>query len=113
MSIYLAKTASDIFGEVTPPAPVAGLGSGGAGISTLLTNILSLVFVGGGIVFLFIIIQASYQLILSGGDKEALSKTRAKLVWAALGLLLLSLSLVIAKIVGGIVGIDILKNIGK
>lgn len=111
--MYLAKTATDIFGEVTPPSPVASIGAGGEGISTLLGNILSLVFVFGGIVFLFIIIQASYQLILSGGDKESLSKTRAKLVWAVLGLLLLSLSLLISKLIGGIVGIDILKNIGK
>lgn len=100
----LAQNVNDIFKPVVPPSPVVAIGPGAVGISNFLSNIINIIFIVAGLVFVFVIILSSVQWITSGGDKENIAKARSRLTSAFIGLLLLSLSFTIFKIFGGITG---------
>ncbi|MDO8498583.1 MAG: pilin [bacterium] len=99
-----AVSVDEIFKPITPPAPVQGLGVGSAGISNVLSKIVQLIFVLGGIIFIFMVIISALQWIISGGDKEAIAKARGRLTWAIIGIVLLSLAFVITTTIGKITG---------
>lgn len=93
-----------IIGKVTPPKAVSGLGGGEAGINNLLGKVVQLIFVVATVGFVFMVLISAVQLILSGGDKEALGKARGRLTWAIIGIVLLSLSFVIFRVLENITG---------
>lgn len=75
----------------------------------VISNAVSLVFVIGIIAVLFMLITGGYSWITSGGDKEAVGKARQRIIQSLIGLLILAVSFLLAKIAGQIVGIDLLK----
>ncbi len=79
-----------IFGTITPPKELGGLGGTGAtGINSLLDNIVGLFFAAGGFAFIIMFVWGAVAMILSGGDKEAVAKARARITWAIIGVVLL------------------------
>jgi len=95
-----------VFGKVQPPNSLLSLtvSGGAAGISLFLSNIVQLIFIVAGIIFLFMVIIGAVQWILSGGDKEAVGNARKRITHAIIGIVLLSLVFVIVKLVGQITG---------
>jgi len=100
----------DIFGKVVAPSPLGKLipandtQSGEKAIGTLLGNFVQLIFVVGTVGFVFMILLSAIQMIFSGGDKEGLAKARGRLTWAIIGIVLLSLSFVIFRVLEGVTG---------
>lgn len=96
----------DVFGQIIPPPPVSAIGSGAAGISQFLSRIIELIYIVAGIIFVFMVILSAIQWIISGGDKEAVSKARARLTYAIIGIVLLALAFVFIKLIGQITGFE-------
>ncbi len=96
MKQQLAQNVTDVFGTITRPPQLSGVPKDGAGgINFLLDNIIGIFFSAGAIAFIIMFVWGAVQMILSGGDKEAIAKSRAKITWAIVGVALLSLSYVI------------------
>ncbi len=105
---YLAQqSVKDVFGEVNPPPELGGL-RGSAGINSILASIISLIFAVAAVVFIIMFLFSAVQMILSGGDKEALAKAKSRITWAIIGIVLLSLSFVIFRVLGFITGFKII-----
>lgn len=96
--------ASTVFGRVVPPQQILNLGFGAAGISSVLSNIINLIFTAAAIVTLFMILFSAFQWITSGGEKENVAKARGRLTWAIIGLVLLSLAFLFMRVLGNITG---------
>lgn len=102
------KDIQSAFGTISPPPEVAKLGSGEQGINNLLSNIVGLFFAAGAIAFIIMFVWAAVQMILSGGDKEAISKARSKITWAIIGVVLMSLTYFILQLLEAITGFKFL-----
>lgn len=100
----IAQKVSDVFGTINPPPEVAVLGRGDKGINTLLGNIIGLFFAAGAIAFIIMFVWGAVQMILSGGDKEAITKARSKITWAIIGVVLMSLSYFVFQLLEAITG---------
>ena len=86
--------------------------TGGQGIvGTILRNVITLLFVVGGIGTIIYFIWGAVDWIMSGGDKEKVSSARKKMTHALIGLVLLSAAFVIIRVVGQIVGFNPLDKI--
>ena len=104
MNQVLAQDIKNTFGTIKPPPEVAPLGVGAEGINSLLNNLIGLFFAAGGIAFIIMFVWGAVQMILSGGDKEAISKARSKITWAITGVVLMSLSYFIFQLLEAITG---------
>jgi hypothetical protein len=99
-------TVDQIFGKVQAPDFVNRIGFGAAGISTVLTNIIRLIYIVAGIIFVFMVIFSAVQWITSGGDKEKYGQARQRLTHAIIGIALLALAGVIITTLGNILGFE-------
>ncbi|KKQ66892.1 MAG: hypothetical protein US86_C0002G0009 [Candidatus Daviesbacteria bacterium GW2011_GWA2_38_24] len=97
-------TVEDVFGKITPPAPIARIGFGAQGISTFISNIINLLLSVSLLVLAFMIFWAGFQWMTAGGDKEQIAKARARITNALIGLLILSLAFFVARQIGIITG---------
>lgn len=103
--VVLAAPVDPVLGKVIPPPQVSSLGFGAAGISQLLSNVVTLIYIAAGIVFLFMVAISAFQWIVSGGDKESIAKARGRLTWAIVGITVLALAFVIIGIISQITGV--------
>ncbi|MCL5784437.1 MAG: pilin [Patescibacteria group bacterium] len=99
-----ADDTSQTLGRIVPPPQVLNLGFGNAGISQVLTNVIQIIYIAAGIVFIFMVLISALQWIMSGGDKEAISKARGRLTYAIIGIVLLALAFLIIRLIGQITG---------
>lgn len=111
MALLALDNVDQVFGKVEPPAQIDKLTNpgGGAGISFFLNTVIELIFVFATVAVVFMVIIGAVQLIMSGGDKEAIAGARKRITWALIGLALLGLSFVILRIVGQILGFELFK----
>lgn len=91
------------FGNVAPPPGVKEIAPGAGGIISLLSTILKLLVVLGGIWALLNIIFAGYGFISAGGDPKAIEKAWAKIWQSMVGLLFIAGSFVIAAVIGQLI----------
>lgn len=103
----LAANFENTFGTVTPPTQLGTL-NGAAGINEILGNIITLIFTVAAVAFVIMFLWAAVQMILSGGDKESLAKARGRITWAIIGIVLLSLSFVVFRVLGSLTGFNII-----
>lgn len=101
-----AIEVNDVFGQITPPPPVQALGPGAEGISNVLNRGINLLYVLAVIIFTIMIIVSGLQMIMSGGDKEAVAGARKRLTWAIVGIALMALAFVISAAIGQILGFN-------
>lgn len=101
---------NDVLGKISPPPAIQAWGTGAAGISNLLNNIITLIYTVAAVVFVFMFLIGAIQWILSGGDKEAVSKARERIIHAIIGITLLALAFLIIKIVGTLTGFTFFKG---
>lgn len=92
--------------QVGPPA--VGINPA-AGIGTILSNALTIIFVAAALAVLFFLVIGAFKWIISGGDKEAVGAARKTIVAALVGLAILALAFLIVVVVGQILNIDILN----
>lgn len=91
------------FGNVAPPPGITGLGAGPEGLISLLSIILKLLVILGGIWALINIIFAGYGFISAGGDPKAIEKAWAKIWQSMVGLLFIAGAFVIAAVIGQLI----------
>lgn len=99
-----AQDIRNTFGTIDPPKEIPSNWRGETGINALLANIVGLFFAAGAIAFIIMFIWGAVQMILSGGDKEAITKARAKISWAIIGVVLMSLSYFVFQLLEAITG---------
>ncbi len=97
------------FGKVTPPKelqPLINQGGDDSGkaIGAFLNNVINLIFVFAVFIFLFMIVQAAINWIMSGGDKEAIGKARSRIINAIIGLIILATAYFFTNFVGQVLG---------
>lgn len=101
---------TDTFGKIAPPIQLKNIGTGQQGINTLLSNIIGIFFSAAAIAFIIMFAWGTVQMILSGGDKEAIAKSRSKITWAIVGIVLMALSYFIFQLLEDITGFKFFTN---
>jgi hypothetical protein len=100
----------DTFGDIGLPSQLTSAGfdpaanRGADNINRLLDNIVGIFFAAAAIAFIIMFVWGAVQMILSAGDKEAISKARGKITWAIVGITLLGLSYFIFQLLQAITG---------
>lgn len=82
----------------------------GANLSTLISNTIGLFFTIGGIGFIIMILWGAVNWILSGGDKEKIAAARKRITTAIIGIVVLSLTFVVALVIGQLTGVSDLMD---
>lgn len=77
----------DIFGTITPPGPFTG--DPRAEIGRLIAFGVRMATIGAGLVLLIYLLWGAMDWIMSGGDKEKLSRAQQKLTNALIGIILI------------------------
>lgn len=96
-----------VFGKIELPSQLSNFtGTGAQNINKLLGNLIQIFFAAGAIAFIIMFAWGAVQMILSGGEKEAIAKARSKITWAIVGVVLLSLSYLIFALLQFITGFN-------
>ncbi len=97
--------------QVTNPALGTDLQTinGTSFFQSLLSSLVSLGLVIGGVVFLFMLILGGIQYITSGGDKAQTEAARGRLTTAFIGLIILFGFFAIVGVTSCFFGIDLLQ----
>lgn len=75
---------------------------------TIISIIIGVMTVGGGIYFIFVFITGAYNWISASGDKQKLTKARDTILQALIGLIILIAAYVIIAVAGFVLGFSIL-----
>lgn len=102
--LMLASTAFAQI-NITPGRPRQGIGPG-TDPRIIITNAFTVIIVIAIVLVLAFLIWGAFDWITSGGDKEKVAGARKKILAALIGLVILALAFVIARIAGSILGID-------
>jgi len=78
-------------------------------ISKLLKTLVTLIFIVGTTVFVFMLLYGAIKWIASGGDKAQLESARGTITNALIGLVLLVATFAIVKLIEIIMGVQILQ----
>lgn len=102
--LVLASTAFAQI-NITPGRPNQGINPG-TDPRIIITNAFTIIFVIAIVLVLAFLIWGAFDWITSGGDKDKVTGARKKILAALIGLVILALAFVIARIAGSILGID-------
>lgn len=91
--------------NLTPGRPQQGINPG-TDPRIIITNAITIVFVVAVLAVLVFMIWGAFSWITSGGDKDKIKSARGMITNALIGLAVLALAFVIARIVGAVLGID-------
>jgi hypothetical protein len=80
-------------------------------VGNILSNVLTIMFIIGGLALVVYFIWGALDWILAGGDKEKISAARKKITQGLVGLTLLALSFFIIYLFGEVIGFNPLKTI--
>lgn len=108
MALLAQQSVSDTFGTIPHPKELDRLfkQSGDVGLTSAFSTIVEIIYIIAAIIFIFFLLWSALEFIYSRGDKEHIQSARGRLTWAIIGLVLLSLSFVVMKIVGTITGFE-------
>jgi len=101
---YLAQITNPGIGSLDTGRSDRGL----TFIQKLIPSLIGLAFVGGVLIFFFMLLLAAIQWVSSGGDKAAVEGARGRLSNALVGLVILFAAFAIVKLVENFFGISIL-----
>ncbi len=73
----------------------------------ILGNLLAIIMIAGALFVLIMLVIGAFQWITAGGEKDATSKARDRITNALIGLVILALAFVIARVISSIVHIDL------
>lgn len=80
---------------------------GNTDLGVIISNVMTVIFTGAILLVLFYLVIGAFEWITSGGEKEAVGKARGKIINALIGLAILALAFLIARVAGNIVNVDI------
>lgn len=83
----------------------------GTCVNAVLKGAFTLVFTIASIIVLAILIWGAISWVLSAGDKDKVAAARKKIIDALIGMAVLALTFFILRLVGNIVGFDILGGL--
>lgn len=78
-------------------------------LETVISSLLGIVTVVGGILFLYSFIQGALGWVTAGGDSGKIQKARDQIIQGAIGLIVLVAAYAIVGLIGNIVGMRILN----
>lgn len=77
-------------------------------VEVLISNIIGLLTVLGGLFFVFFFVQGAFSWITAGGDSGKIDKARNQMIQGVLGVIVLVASYAIIGLIGTIVGLKLL-----
>ncbi len=113
MKLLAASSVDDIFGSVSPPAGM-NIGGGGdpiAGLGSLIGWGINIFIIVAGMFLILYLLWGSLDWILSGGEKEKISKAQQKITNALIGMVLVFVVLVVFNVLAGQL-LGIVENTG-
>ncbi len=116
-SLYTCQKddVSKIFGKITPPDALKGFVgkdvSGAAGISTFLSNLITLIYSMAAIALIFMILWGAFEWLTSGGDKEAVAKARGRIINAMIGILIFAAAFAMLQVLGTFTGFQFFSRV--
>lgn len=78
-------------------------------LETFITTVVTVITVTAGMAFVLYFILGGFKWITSSGDKSKAEEAKTELTQAAIGLIVVAVSIFIAGIIGGVVGINLLN----
>lgn len=97
-----------VFGTIQAPNEILPLirqgGEGAGGISLILNNLITLIYIIASIVFIFWILWGAFQWLTSGGEKEAVAAARGRITNAIIGIILFAVAFAVIQIIGTFTG---------
>ncbi len=105
----LAQSQVQPFGIRQPPY---GIGHGVKGdnlLTVIVTNAITIIFTIGAVLLIFFLLWGAIDWIMSAGDKEKAGNARKKITSALIGLVIMALTYVIVRLLGGIFGFNVLQ----
>ncbi len=96
------KQLADIFGNIIPPSPIAGV-TGSEGIARFLNMIMKSLIVVASVYALFNLIFAGYAFMSAGDDAKKVAGAWAKIWQSLLGLAVAAGAFVLAAIFGQLI----------
>lgn len=82
--------------------------SGATFFVKFISAVVTIILVGGALVFFFMLIMGAIQWISSGGDKQAVQNARGRVTSALIGIVILFAVFAVAKLLEYFFGISIL-----
>jgi hypothetical protein len=101
-----ATDPKEVFGTIDPPDAVSRIGYGNIGLNTFLSNIVTLIYMVAGIIFLFMFFIAGFTWLTAGGDKEKVGAAQKRMTNAVIGIVILAVAFLIARVIGQITGFE-------
>jgi len=86
--------------------PAAKIGS----VSKLMNIALPLAMTGGGLIFLFILLKAAFDILTNGDNPDALKKAYTSITTAVIGLIIVVASFLAIQLLGVILKTDIIPK---
>lgn len=83
--------------------------SGYDDLGKFITAVINLVFIVGAVSVLIMLVWGAVQWIFSGGEKEAVSHARNRIIHALVGLAILAVAFALAVFFGRFVGINLFQ----
>lgn len=103
----LAQGSSDRITNPWLPPSLTSL-SGIEFLGRLISLVITLGFIVGGITFIFMLLTGALSIMTSGGDKGKAEQARARITTAAIGLVLLFAIFAVLNLIETIFGINLL-----
>ncbi|MEA2020225.1 MAG: hypothetical protein U9M98_00640 [Patescibacteria group bacterium] len=94
------------FGTVEHPLPSLRTTDPGAGIGTLLNNVISLTTYAAGIAFLGYLIYGGIMWITAAGNEDRVDRAQKAISNALIGLVVVVAAIIVTQIVGAMLGFD-------
>lgn len=97
-----------IFGRVEPPQSLKALFGPGItpdqAITEVLSKVVELIYIVAGIIFVLYILWGAVEFIYSEGNKEQVTEARRRIIYAIIGIIILSVAFVVLRVLGQITG---------
>lgn len=99
-----------LLAKISNPALSGDLGSGNPAdvLGRFLSSWWGVAYVAGGIIFLLYLMWGGIEWAIAGSNKDRIENAKNKISNALIGLLLIAASYALIKLVGFVLGIDIL-----
>ncbi len=78
-------------------------------LSTILSTVITTITVVGSLAFVIYFTLGGLKWLTAGGDKNKVQEAQTQMTQGALGLIVITISIFVVGLVGGILGIDILN----
>lgn len=95
--------------SINPPTTASDLSQ--ITVSSLISGLISLVFVVAALVFFFMLVLGGIKWMTAGGDKDKAAEARSQLTSALIGLVVIFLAWAISSLLDTLFGVNILGNL--